>query len=109
MGNRRADRVRASAVTQVGFVATDHKFTAPLHDFSPFGLSVTTSQEVKHGTIFRLGIQIGDQYFHAAAIARAQFPGGFAVEFLSMSPLDREMVRRLYLRLKMAARDASPA
>ena len=59
--------------------------------------------------IFKVGIQVGTDYFRASAICRAQFPGGFAVEFLSMSPLDREMVRRLYLRLKMAARDASPA
>ena len=104
MANRRADRVRANAVTHVGFVATDQKFTAPLLEFSPFGLSVKTPQAVKHGTIFRLGIHVGDHYFHAAAIARAQFPGGFAVEFLAMSPLDREMVR-----LKMATRDAGPA
>jgi hypothetical protein len=80
------------------------KFSAPLLDFSPFGLSVKTSREVTTGTIFRLAIQLGADYFRAAAIVRAQIPGGFAVEFLSMTAMDRELMRRLYLRLQIAAR-----
>jgi hypothetical protein len=85
-------------------MGTDVKFTAPLLEFSPFGLSVKTSRQVSTGTIFRLGVQVGAEYFRAAAIVRANIPGGFAVEFLSMTPVDREMMRRLYLRLQMAAR-----
>lgn len=92
------------AATQVGFVGTDMKFTAPLLEFSPFGLSVKTSREVATGKIFRVGIQVDADYFRAAAIVRAKIPGGFAVEFLSMTPIDREVMRRLYLRLKMNAR-----
>jgi hypothetical protein len=92
------------AATQVGFVGTDMKFTAPLLEFSPFGLSVKTSREVATGMIFRVGIQVDADYFRAAAIVRAKFPDGFAVEFLSMTPIDREVMRRLYLRLKMTAR-----
>jgi len=79
------------------------KFTAPLLDFSPFGLSVKTSREVKTGAIFRLGIRVGADYFRAAAIVRATIPDGFAVEFLSMTTIDREVMRRLYPRPKMAA------
>jgi hypothetical protein len=90
---------------QVGFVGTEQKFTAPLLDLSPFGLSVKTSREVKVGTVFRLGMQVGPDFFRAAAITRVKFPGGFAVEFLSMSPIDRDIMNRLYLRLQMAARD----
>ncbi len=51
-----------------------------------------------------MGIQVGADYFRAAAVVRAKFPDGFAVEFLSMTAIDREMMRRLYLRLQMAAR-----
>jgi len=51
-----------------------------------------------------MGIQVGTDYFRAAAIVRAQIPGGFAVEFLSMTAMDRELMRRLYLRLQIAAR-----
>jgi hypothetical protein len=91
--------------TQVGFIGTDVKFTAPLIEFSPFGLSVKTSREVAIGTIFRLGIKVGADYFRAAAIVRAKIPGGFGVEFLSMTVVDQEMMRRLYLRLQMTARD----
>ena len=93
--------------SQVGFVGVDQKFTAPMLDFSPFGLAVTTPREVKNGTIFRLGAKVGVDYFRASAITRRQFPGGFAVEFLSMNAIDREMMRRLYLRLQIAAREAN--
>jgi PilZ domain len=106
--SRRATRVPAHAVTQVGFVGPDQKFTSPLLDFSPFGLSVETAREVKKGAIFRLGIQVGTDYFRAAAISHAQIPDRLAVEFLAMSPIDREMVRHLYLRLQIAARGTNP-
>jgi len=88
----------------VGFISSDVKFTAPLLDFSPFGLSVKSPREFPIGTIFRLGIQVGADYFRAAAIVRAKAPEGFAVEFLAMTPVDREMMRRLYLKLQMAQR-----
>ena len=104
---RRANRVRATGVTHVGFVGIDQKFTAPLLDFSPFGLAVKTTRQVKTGTIFRLGVQVGADSFRAAAVTRRQFPGGFAVDFLSMGAIDREMMRRLYLRLQIAAREAN--
>lgn len=103
MATRRAVRVRVKAATHVGFVGINEKFTAPLLDFSPFGLSVKTSREVANGAVFRLGIRVGADYFRAAAIVRAKIPGGFAVEFISMSTIDRDVMRRFYLRLKMAA------
>ncbi|MFZ0960426.1 MAG: PilZ domain-containing protein [Terriglobia bacterium] len=103
---RRATRVRAKATIDVGFVGGDDKFTASLLDLSPFGLSVKTSREVKAGTIFKLGVRSGTDCFRAAAIVRALIPGGFAVEFLSMNPTDRELMRRDYARLQMAAREA---
>ena len=106
MKGRRAARVRAQATIDVGFVGTDDKFTAPLVDFSPFGLSVKSSREVKTGAIYKLGVRVGGDCFRAAAIVRALIPGGFAVEFLSMNPIDRELMRRHYLRLQMASRDA---
>jgi len=90
----------------VGFVGTDERFAAPLADFSPFGLSVRTTRKVKIGTVFRLGIKIGTEYFRAAAVVRSQFPDGFAVEFLSMNNADRELLHRSYQRLQMAARTA---
>jgi hypothetical protein len=91
----------------VGFIGVEQKFTAPLLDFSPFGLAVKTTREIKNGTIFRLGAKVGADYFRASAITRRQFPGGFAVEFLSMGAIDRETMRRFYLRLQIAAREAN--
>jgi hypothetical protein len=105
MALRRADRVRAKTALQVGFVGTEDRFTAPLREFTPYGLSVTTKREVRIGTIFRLGIKMDADYFRAAAVVRAQLPGGFAVEFLSMNAMDRELMRRLYLRVQMAGRE----
>jgi hypothetical protein len=92
---------------QVGFVGTDDRFTAILREFTPYGLSVTTQHECKVGTIFRLGIKMDLDYFRAAAIVRARLPDGFAVEFLSMTAMDRDLMRRLYLRVQMAAREAA--
>ena len=106
MPTRRAARVRAKLAFVVGFVGTELKFTARLWDFSPFGLSVKTSREIAIGTIFRLGIQVEADIFRASAIVRSHIPGGFGVEFLSMTPMDRQTMRRLYLRLVMAARTA---
>jgi hypothetical protein len=103
---RRAARIQSKTTLDVGFVGTDERFAAPLVDFSPFGLSVKTTRKVKIGTVFRLGIQIGADYFRAAAVVRSQTPDGFAVEFLSMSLVDRELLRRSYQRLQMAARNA---
>ena len=106
MALRRANRVRAKTAIHVGCVGTDDSFTAPLREFTPFGLSVTTRREFKVGTILRLGIKMDADYFRAAAVVRSQFPGGFAVEFLSMNAMDRGLLRRLYLRVQMAARQA---
>jgi hypothetical protein len=104
--SRRAARVHAETTLGVGFVGAGEGFAAPLVDFSPFGLSVKTTREVKVGTVFRLGIKIGAEYFRAGAVVRSQFPDGFAVEFLSMNSADRELLRRSYQRLQMATRTA---
>jgi hypothetical protein len=104
--SRRAPRVQAQTTLGVGFVGAGASFAAPLVDFSPFGLSVKATREVKVGTVFRLGIRIGSEYFRAAAVVRSRFPDGFAVEFVSMGLVDRELLRRSYQRLQMAARDA---
>jgi hypothetical protein len=105
MARRRLDRVRAKTATRVGFVVGDDRFTGLLREFSLFGLSVTSQRECKVGSIFRLGIKMDNDYFRASAVVRSQFPGGFAVEFLSMTPMDRELMRRLYQRLQMDARE----
>jgi hypothetical protein len=104
MATRRATRLRPSGETQVALVGTSSKFTAPLLEISPFGLSVKSSREVEMGAIFKLVIAVGADYFRAASIVRAKIPGGFAMEFLSMTAIDRQVMRRLYLRLQMAAR-----
>jgi len=56
------------------------------------------------GAIFKLVIAVGADYFRAASIVRAKIPGGFAMEFLSMTAVDRQVMRRLYLRMQIAAR-----
>ena len=98
--------MRALSTIDVGFVGADVKFTAPLIDLSPFGLSVKTSREVKPGAIFKVGVRSGSDYFRAAAIVRALIPGGFAVEFLSMNPTDRDLMRRHYARMRLTGGDA---
>ncbi len=106
MAARRATRLRPPAETHVAFTSTSTKFTAPLLEISPYGLSVKSSREVDIGTIFKLVIAVGSEYFRAAAIVRTNIPGGFAMEFLSMTAFDRQVMRRLYLKLQIAARPA---
>ena len=84
--------------------STNSKFTASLREISPFGLSVKCSKRVEVGAILRLAIAVGGDYFRAAAIVRASTSDGFAMEFLSMTTIDRQTMRRLYLRLEMASR-----
>ena len=105
--SRRAARVQAPTILDVGFLGAGEAFVAPLVNFSPFGLSVKTTRAVKVGTVFRLGFKTGSDYFRAAVVVRSQFPAGFAVEFVSMSGMDRELLRRSYQRFQMAARNAS--
>lgn len=104
MATRRATRLRPSGETQVALVGTTSKFTAPLLEISPFGLSVKSSHEVEMGAVFKLVIAVGADYFRAASVVRAKIPGGFAMEFLSMTAIDRQVMRRLYLRMQIAAR-----
>jgi hypothetical protein len=100
---RRAVRALPHTPIEVGFVSTDGSFTAPLREFSPFGLSVGKPQPgVKIGRILRLAMRVDADCFRAAAIVRVCLPGGFAVEFLSMTPWDRELMHRLYRRLLRA-------
>jgi hypothetical protein len=101
--SRRAARVQPETTLGVGFAGAGGSFTAPLVNFSPFGLSVKTTHEVKVGTVLRLGIKLGAEYFRAAVVVRSQLPDGFGVEFLSMGSADRELLRRSYQRLQMAA------
>ncbi len=100
MPRRRADRVRARTVVPVGFVGAGTRFTANLLDLSSYGLSVRSSRELDPGTVVRLGIKVDYEIFRAGAIVRSRQTGkGFAVEFLQMTPQDRALLRRLYLRL----------
>jgi hypothetical protein len=76
------------------------RFTATLLDLSSYGLSVTSSRELAPGTVVRLGIRVDYEILRAGAIVRSRQTGkGFAVEFLQMTPQDRTLLRRLYLRL----------
>ncbi len=106
---RRAERVRFKTSIYVGFVIGNDRFSALLEEFNPFGLVVKTSREVKPGTVLRLGIKIETDYLRAAAVVRRKFSDGFAVEFLSMGSMDREILRRIYLRLQLADRPSGPS
>jgi hypothetical protein len=104
MATRRAARLRPPSETQVALSGTDSKFTGSLLEISPYGLSVKSSQKVEIGTVLRLAIAVGGDFIRAAAIVRTIRPDGFAMEFLSMTTMDRQTMRRLYLKLEIATR-----
>ena len=104
---RRAERVRFQNPVQAGFIAGEERFAGSVGDFSPFGLAVETPHTVTPGAVYRLGIKVDAEYFRAAAIVRTKSQGGFGAEFLSMSPVDRELLRRLYMSVRRTVRLAS--
>jgi hypothetical protein len=101
---RRAERVQFQNPVQAGFMAGDERFAGSIGDFSPFGLGVKTPHRVTPGAVYRLGIKVDTGYFRAAAIVRTKSSDGFGAEFLSMSPVDRELLRRLYMSVRRALR-----
>ena len=76
------------------------RFTGDLVDISSTGLLLRCHQEIELGTIGRMAIPVGHETSRIVAVAKRRLPGiGVAFEFSHMTPHDRELLRRLLLRL----------
>ena len=76
------------------------RFTGDLLDISTTGLLLRCEKDIEVGTVGRMAITVGYETSRVVAIAKRRLPGvGIAFEFSHMSPHDRELLRRLLVRL----------
>lgn len=69
-------------------------------DISRTGLLLRCNEDIELGTIGRMAIPVGYETARVVTMATRRLPGvGIAFEFRHMSPRDRELLRRLLLRL----------
>ena len=100
VAGRRAKRFKATWNIGAGFLGGGFRLSGELLDMSTTGILVRSSTSLEVGTTGRLGIDMGYDTVRVGAVVRRCIPGvGVAFEFTRMSPHDRELVRRLLIRL----------
>lgn len=84
----------------IAFLGGGMRFSGDLVDISSTGLLLRCHQDIELGTIGRMAIPVGHETSRVVAVAKRRLPGvGVAFEFSHMTPHDRELLRRLMLRL----------
>ncbi len=84
----------------MGFLGGGVRFTAEMVDLSTTGVLLRCSEDIPLGTVGRMAIPVGYETSRVVAVAKRRLPGlGIAFEFSHMAPHDRELLRRLLLRL----------
>ncbi|MBZ5514310.1 MAG: PilZ domain-containing protein [Acidobacteriia bacterium] len=84
----------------VAFLGGGLRFSADLVDISSTGVLLRCSQDIDLGTIGKMAIPVGHETSRVVVVAKRRLPGiGVAFEFSHMSPHDRELLRRLLMRL----------
>ena len=100
MAGRRAKRFRAPVTIPVAFLGGGLRFSGDLIDISSTGLLLRCNEDIELGTIGKMAIPVGHETSRVVAVAKRRLPGvGVAFEFSHMTPHDRELLRRLILRL----------
>jgi hypothetical protein len=76
------------------------RFSGDLIDISSTGLLLRCKEDIELGTIGKMAIPVGHETSRVVAVATRRLPGvGVAFEFSHMTPHDRELLRRLILRV----------
>jgi hypothetical protein len=100
VAGRRSKRFRATRKIAVAFLGSRMRFCGELVDLSTTGLLMRCSETPQPGAVGRLAIAVGYETSRVVATVRRVVAGvGIAVEFSHMNPRDRELLRRLVLRL----------
>jgi hypothetical protein len=88
----------------IAFLGSGTRFTGDLVDISTNGLLLRCDQDIELGSIGRMAIPVGYETCRVVAVATRRVPGvGIGFEFSHMTPRDRELLRRLLLRLAHTA------
>ena len=103
MAGRRAKRFKVPFTIPIAFLGSGTRFTGDLIDISATGLLLRCDRDIELGTIGRMAIPVGYETSRVVAVATRRIPGlGIAFEFSHMTPRDRELLRRLLMRLARA-------
>ena len=94
-----------------GIITAKKRYFGEIYNIGHTGAFFLETESVKTKTVGKMGIQLPTWFFRANIIVRETKPGvGFNVEFISMTSLDRQVLR-MYLgelrRDKNAAQDGS--
>jgi hypothetical protein len=88
----------------VAFQGGDKRFTGDLVDLSTTGLLLRCSEDMALGSMGKMAIPVGHETCRAVVVAKRRLPGiGIAFEFTHLSIHDRELLRRLLMRMAGAA------
>jgi len=100
VAGRRAKRFKATWNIGAGFLGGGIRLSGEVLDLSTTGVLVRCSKDLEVGTTGRLGVDLGYDTIRVGAVVRRCIPKvGVAFEFTRMSPHDRELLRRLLMRL----------
>ncbi len=94
-----------------GIITAKKRYFGEIYNIGHVGTFFLGTESVKADTVGKMGIQLPTLFFRANIIVRETKPGvGLNVEFISMTSLDRQVLR-MYLgelrRHKNAAQDGS--
>jgi hypothetical protein len=100
VAGRRAKRFKAPITIPVAFQGGDKRFTGDLVNVSTTGILLRCNEDMELGAMGKMAIPVGHETSRVVAIAKRRLPGiGIAFEFTHMSMHDRELLRRLLMRL----------
>ena len=102
MAGRVLDRHRATTAIPAVFIGAKGQLAGEIVDISLNGVLVRCSGHLEPGTVGKLGFASGNDTFRASASVRRVVPGvGLAFKFLNMTPVDRQTLHKLVLRLSL--------
>lgn len=105
MAGRRAKRLRSTQEITVAFQGPTDTFSAELVDISRTGILLRCPQDLELGSMGRIAISLGPETFRSVAAVRRRNPSvGLALEFIQMSPHDRDVLHRLLLQVEHLAK-----
>jgi hypothetical protein len=100
MPGRRAKRFKVRSAIPITFLGSDVRLTGGLLDISTGGLLARCDQDIQVGRAVRMAMPVDSEISRFVGVARRSLPGvGVAFEFSQMTPRDRDLLRRLLLRL----------
>lgn len=102
MGERRAKRFESKDPVPVTVTGIGIHFNAPMADISANGIRINCKEKVEPGTHVQLIIGKLPHGVHVTAVVRRRLHSGVALEFRYLSATDRELLRKLLVRLSAA-------